>query len=302
MIIATRGRPLDLRWALLSVAYQSLLPHEVIVVDSSSQAEFTANEDSTRELSSVTQVKHLSAPPGLTKQRNIGVEQAVGEIILFIDDDVVLSPNYIERLLAGFDRYPHALGLTGSTLLEQPPGPLLSRFRRILGFRDFRTGEPTWLGEVGYIKSPSHDAQLHVLPGCNMAFRREVFDFLALRFDERLEGYGLAEDYIFTSQVRRYGALVQLESALLFHNALQRNRWSPEYAIAQVANIAQLGRLTKMQFGVNTPALVARIVLRGLRGTIRLGMRGQYPAAVQVALATIATVRGRPVRATVEGD
>jgi GT2 family glycosyltransferase len=202
-----------------SLRSQTCPPHEVIVVDASDEATFRKNEIALAQLETATKAEHVQAEPGLTRQRNIGVERAVEAVILFLDDDVVLSPTYVQDIVEGFERYPHALGLTGSILLERPPNRVAGRLRRLAGFRDFRSGDPTWLGEVGYVMKPAHDLPLHVLPGCNMAFRREVFDILELKFDESLPGYALAEDYIFSSQVRRFGPLLQLTAPKLFHNA-----------------------------------------------------------------------------------
>jgi hypothetical protein len=126
-----------------------------------------------------------------------------------------------------------------------------------------------------------------------MAFRREVFEILELRFDESLSGYALAEDHIFSSQVRRFGPLMQLTSPQLFHNAMQKDRWSEEYARSQVVNLARLGRLTRRQFGVRAGALEARVLLRGLRGAIRMALSGELGAAWRLTKLTSATAADR---------
>ncbi len=293
VIVATLGRPDDLHWLICSLGCQTARPRQVIVVDASDLATFQTNELALSLLDDVTKVEHIPSASGLTRQRNIGVERAAEGLVVFLDDDVVLAPTYLEEIVKGFDRYPRALGLTGTILLERPPNRVAGRLRRLAGFRDFRSGEPTWLGEVGYVMQPSHDQELHVLPGCDMAFRREVFDLLELRFDESLSGYALAEDSIFSSQVRRFGPLLQLTAPKLFHNATQVARWSEDYASWQIVNVARLGRLTRSQFGVKAGAIELRIALRGLRGATRMVLSGEPGAAWRLTKLTCATMVNR---------
>lgn len=293
IIVATVGRPDDLRWLAGSISCQTSLPRQVIVVDASDLPTFHKNAQALAVLDELIHVEHVSATPNLTQQRNIGVERATESLILFLDDDVVLGPSYIQGIIEAFDRYPLALGLTGRILLERPPNRVSGRLRRLAGFRDFRSGKPTWSGEVAYVMQPDKDEELYVLPGCNMAYRREVFDVLGLRFDVSLSGYALAEDYIFSSQVRRFGSLIQLTTPTLFHNSTQAARWSEEYAGSQIVNVARLARLTRRQFGVRAGCVEIRIGLRGLRSVARMALSGDAGAAWRILKLTCTTVTDR---------
>ena len=91
VLVVTRGRPGALRRALESVAACEPAPHEVLVVDGDRDA---AAEETVSELGSSVpfDVTYAVAPPGVSVQRNRGVDLATGDVIVFLDDDVVVDP------------------------------------------------------------------------------------------------------------------------------------------------------------------------------------------------------------------
>jgi len=105
VIIPTMNRLKDLRITLSSIAEQSRIPNEVIVVDQS-------DDDCTKKFindlasaSNVLRYVHLDTK-SLTKARNLGLERATGEVLLFLDDDVTLDKCYIERIIETFEGNP----------------------------------------------------------------------------------------------------------------------------------------------------------------------------------------------------
>ncbi len=55
---------------------------------------------------------------GLAKGRNAGIARARGERIVFIDDDVLPLPNFVEEHLRAHDRAPKAIGRGGAINVE----------------------------------------------------------------------------------------------------------------------------------------------------------------------------------------
>lgn len=53
--------------------------------------------------------------------RNAGAAQAEGEILIFVDDDVLLLPNYVAGLAAEHEQFPHLIGM-GRFLPYLPAG------------------------------------------------------------------------------------------------------------------------------------------------------------------------------------
>jgi GT2 family glycosyltransferase len=226
VIICTRDRPEDLRRALDSVANQTLLPDRVLVVDSS---EDDRSEKETRRQAaehSGVEFQHIRSAPGLTRQRNCGVAASRGQVIHFLDDDVVCEPGYLAAIMACFAADPNGevLGVGGLVTNVRPARP--SRWKNLFGLsaadqgRVLASGRPTIVFET--------DRQLDVdwLSGCCMSYRAIVFS--SEKFDETLPGYGLGEDVDFSYRVRQKGRLVVTPEARLEHHQSERNRLQVE--------------------------------------------------------------------------
>lgn len=101
---------------------------------------------------------------GLSNARNAGVKNARGEIIAFVDDDAVADVNWLENLIKNYED-PMVVGVGG--LIK----PL------------WESGSPAWFPEelnwvVGcsYKGLPEHRACVRNPIGCNMSFRKSVFE------------------------------------------------------------------------------------------------------------------------------
>lgn len=98
VIIPTYNRQLYLQEALAALAQQTLAPadFEVIVVDDGST-------DGTREVVETavfpTALHHLwQENQGDATARNTGAAQSQGEIILFLDDDILVQPDFLAQI------------------------------------------------------------------------------------------------------------------------------------------------------------------------------------------------------------
>lgn len=71
---------------------------------------------------------------GLTRARLRGIAAATSPLILFVDDDVVLNPDYLERAKSYFDAYPFvgALGGWGEAEYEQAYPSWMKEFLGLL--------------------------------------------------------------------------------------------------------------------------------------------------------------------------
>jgi GT2 family glycosyltransferase len=185
---------------LKSIAAQTRLPDEVIIVDASDQEEMY---DHLQSYSAGHSLKlcYFKSEPGLTHQRNIGVKVSSGDVVLFLDDDVILEKEYVSRILDVFesDRRQEVGGATGCiTNITKPSLVGLGRerlrwfiknlfFLPIYADGRFRpSGFPTWVWGAERV------LEIECLSGSNMAFRKEVLD--TFQFDENLQGYCYMED------------------------------------------------------------------------------------------------------------
>ena len=94
---------------LESLKTQTMLPHEIIVVDSHSS---DATAAVAQQYSDVLPLRVITAKKwGVAHARNEGAEKATGELFLFVDADVTLPPNFIEQLM--HQASPRALQVGG---------------------------------------------------------------------------------------------------------------------------------------------------------------------------------------------
>lgn len=119
IIIPTYNRSASLQRTLESLACQDAdqWSFEVIVVD----------DGSTDETSNICQqpypfyLRYLRQEnQGSAKARNAGAELAVGNILIFLDDDMIAEPGYLSGLLEEHRMYPHivAMGIERPCLIE----------------------------------------------------------------------------------------------------------------------------------------------------------------------------------------
>ncbi len=205
VIICTRNRCADLLHTLHSLAKQTELPEELIIVDSSSSP--IANEDSfaavfTPTFFPATKLIYLHTSPGLPYQRNQGVARASCDIIHFLDDDVELDADYISQMNHAFAQHSEFAGGMGEVKniphsIQYTAYCMLSRV--FLLQRNFASGNFTLSGLPTHAYGTSQFKKVEVLGGCCMSYRRSVF--AKHTFDESLGGYAFMEDCDFSRRV-----------------------------------------------------------------------------------------------------
>jgi glycosyltransferase involved in cell wall biosynthesis len=226
--IATTGRAPILTPTLRVIAEQARLPDLVIV---SATAPEDVEPAATEGLPFETRV--LVGPKGLCAQRN-AVLDALGadDVVLFLDDDFLIAPQFLERLEQLFAAHPDVAMITGTVIADGVSGPGLSPEdgERILK----AAPAPETPGTI----SPAWNGY-----GCNFAMRMAPIRAHSLRFDESLPLYGWLEDVDFSGQIERHGKIVRASGLLGVHLGTKRAR-SPGHRLgySQIANPVYLLR------------------------------------------------------------
>lgn len=230
VIIVTYRRPGDLDEALASVLVQRRAPDDVLVV---AQPDDVATRPVVEAYAAKTEglVRLVENHRGdaLTIARNVGVEAARGDVLVFLDDDVVIDPGYLGIVDAHFEVHPGVLGVQGHWAGGYPQGPrgrLKAAFARLFLLTRYETRGCRVLpsGHLTYPLAPRGPTPCQWLSGCNMAYRREVFR--EHRFDERLLRGSFGEDWDFAHRLwrRHPGSLVLLPGARLVHKSSPLSR------------------------------------------------------------------------------
>ncbi|MBQ3464304.1 glycosyltransferase [Candidatus Saccharibacteria bacterium] len=176
-VFNTGASALPLAQKLLSDNYENL---EILLIDDGS------TDNSLKLLSSLKspKVKLLPKPNGgVSSARNLGLDNAGGEFILFVDSDDDVSPDFISKLVKAVSKDDVSLAMTGV------------RYKKL----SQKTDEDVYLNafpkkpgeslETYVLRSLLHDGRLY--PVFNKIFRANVIKQHSLRFNEHLK---FAED------------------------------------------------------------------------------------------------------------
>jgi GT2 family glycosyltransferase len=201
-----------------SIINQSVLPYELIVVDSSDERGLdTRIIDIFKPLPFKFIYKYTSV--GLTHQRNVGVEIASGDYLFFFDDDVVLNSDYHQKVLNVYEDNITAMGVGGIVINERTFTFQQTLLRKAF-FLPTASGNNNILpsGQLDYVNGATLNTIIKVdaLFGCLFSFKKEVFD--TYRFDENLSGYAAGEDVDFSYRVSRKFNLFLTPFAKAYHN------------------------------------------------------------------------------------
>lgn len=201
IVVPTKNRSEDLLKAVRSVIAQDRLPDELILVDQSdSDSSRSAVQAMVKGTGGTVNLIYIYDPHvrGLVHAKQVGVANSSGDIVCFLEDDVVLERDYVWQMEQGFADHPTMMGCCGviTNLPELPPNYvwLFHFFHRGI-FHDPRVGVHGYLSGRG-------DAMIssRFLSGGTSAFRKIVFD--KVPFDLANEFFML-EDIDFSMRATR---------------------------------------------------------------------------------------------------
>lgn len=223
--LPTKNRPDDLVAAIGSILTQRRLPDELIVVDQSPgdesrrrvEARFAQGHGSGMQLTYI----HDPTISGLVPAKQVAAQLFGSDILCFLEDDVVLEPDYLDELERGFVQRADMLGCCGvvTKLPPLPPfyGAMFHLFHRGI-FRDPRVGVHGRFEGGGHSLIPSR-----ALSGGLSAWRREVFD--AIPFDVANDFFMLEDIDFSTRAEAHFGPRFFINpNARLAHNMSPLNR------------------------------------------------------------------------------
>jgi glycosyltransferase involved in cell wall biosynthesis len=112
---------------LAGVRRSSYRDYELIVVDNGS----TDNSVAIAQAHGA-RVAHCPGPSGPGAARNTGAKQATGQILLFVDADVVVHDDVLDRVVARFIEDPEVAAVFGSYDDRPPAKNFLSQYKNLL--------------------------------------------------------------------------------------------------------------------------------------------------------------------------
>ena len=226
LVICTYRRKRDLARTLGDITACNALPEQIVVVHGVEVKEQTALPQNASD--STAAVQHLYCEPGLTKQRNAGINALGNHIhtVHFIDDDFSPAPTYFSALAAHFDHHPEAIGAGGVfDPLQQPSS--IGFWKRLFLLDSLKPGIFLGSGQTSEsqaradLLSPDF-TEVEWLSGCSFSFRRSLFD--SERFNEALTGAAIDEDLEFCLRAGKQGILHSVSAARGLHRKSSATR------------------------------------------------------------------------------
>ena len=210
VVIPTYGREGVLCDTLKSVLAQTYVNYEVIVVDQTQRHEPTTQAfldqlaaDEKIQLYTVTWAS-------LPAARNYAIERANGSIFLFLDDDVELPEGFLEAHAQGFEGRPEVGAVAGRVFDRMKLSEAKDLAIEMLPPEAMDPGIAWYHIDLVHTVKPQ---RVLTARGCNMSFRRSVFEQYGLRFDERCRGSAVREESDFCLRVRKTGMIIWYEPA-----------------------------------------------------------------------------------------
>ncbi len=249
--IATTGRAATLTETLREVARQTCKPDHVAICPAQD-----GDVDHEGLAGLGLPITYSHGDRGASAQRNALLRDMPDvDIVLFLDDDCFLAPDYIAELVALFAALPDVVLATGALLADGATGP------------GYSPADARAMIAAAPRPSDRRIEDVFCGYGCNMAVRWS--SARGLRFDENLPLYSWAEDVEFSRQLAPFGRLVRSGALQGVHLATKRGRTSGlRFGYSQIANQAYLRR----KGVITTRVAIAqggRNVLANLRGFIR---------------------------------
>lgn len=229
VIIPTKNRPVDLARTIETLAVQTVSPLELIIVDQSAEKSFH------QLVPFPVRWIHDPTLSGAAAARNAAFKQAGGDIWLFLDDDVLLEPDFIEEILKPYDS--SVTGVSGIITNYSPPlkQRLWETIFQLGPFRDERQTIYRNAGRLGDAKP----IRVRQFGGGLMSFRASAIR--DHRFDPNLTGASPGEDIDFCAGLPRGSVLLIAPRARLIHNRSPESR-DPTHWISVAAQVGSYMR------------------------------------------------------------
>lgn len=212
---------------------------------------------------------------GLSHARNCGIHNAQGDILVYVDDDALVNPQYLSTYADFFQRNPHAVA-AGGPILPQYDG----------------CEEPSWMSHYTrqlvtgklYLGEKEREFSKGAYPGGgNAAYRKSVFDAVGLfNTDLGRKGnslIGAEEKDLFDKMTSRGMRFYYLPTAILYH-LIPPKKLTKDYFDRLTYGIGVSERMRTLQIGKKK--YLSRMVKEAVKwgGTLVLwtgfALKGQF--------------------------
>lgn len=202
VIIATYNRNRVLVNSINSVLAQKFASFELLIIDQSKKHN-KKTQDFLDKLKN-KKVRYFKIfPPSLPAARNFGLKKALGDIVIYIDDDVILDKGFIK---AHYDSYIKKKAVAVAGRIKEKNKPVSDK---LLFLRKTSFGA----GNFNYPRF----AYAETAQGCNMSYKKSLLKKIG-GFDTNFIGNAMREESDVSFKIRKLGKKILYNpKASLFH-------------------------------------------------------------------------------------
>jgi len=206
IIIPTYNRPELCKrtvQSILDLGLSNSLPRieiEIIVADDGSELVNIPNFSESDNIILITNKKNL----GEAKIRNLGAEKCTGEIIFFVDDDIIIRENIFIKHIKAYEEFEKVKAIVSNTQNINGETKEVSKLNLYLNTRGMNKYKD-------YDKIPGNYLVTQVC-----SFDKEFFYEIG-KFDEDMEAYGWEDQEIGLRVEKNSGELIFIKSDVIYH-------------------------------------------------------------------------------------
>ena len=223
VVVPTKDRKDDLRKAINSIGTQLRKPDQFIVVDQSSEPIHEYDLFMFRNLLGKECEFHYiynTSVAGLVEAKHFGVLHSTGDIVCFLEDDIVLEPEYLSHIEVSFLADPEMCGMSGVVTNTPRSSRAYVFFHELFHRGIFADPRPRVYADCARQNAGQFQSILirsPALSGGVSAWRKEVFGRVSF---DLASGFHMIEDIDFSIRVQReFGPCLYINpSARLAHN------------------------------------------------------------------------------------
>jgi glycosyltransferase involved in cell wall biosynthesis len=228
VIVCTYQRHGSVITLLKCLEAQEYKDFEVLIIDGGDEASYQKLVSIAKEFTLPMDVKVMRSHKGLTRQRNLGLRFASGDLLCLLDDDVEFDPTFLGDVVALFNTpsMEKVGGISGYDVTNYPERVNLRwRLRRFLKtVPSLEPGAINRLGRsvpVGFFRPFSGCKRVGFFYGFCMIYRRAAVE--GILFDEVLPTYG-GEDRDFSFRVSQNWILLICGDLHVRHRRSEQSR------------------------------------------------------------------------------
>jgi GT2 family glycosyltransferase len=232
IVIATHNRLSLLKECIESIVKSDFDDYEVIIAHSGIQ-------EGTEEFIKTcpSHFKYLKCKEkGAAKQRNEGVEIAVGKWIVFLDDDVEIQTDFLSKLYTCHLANPQAKGISGSIVNQyySELSPTTKKVLKICGVDTNVRIDGKVLGPALNFLPRQEGADVEPIdwmPTCVCSYEKDILIELGV-FPSQFVGYSYGEDLYLSLLVSQKHPVLLCRKAKLYHKDIGSTSHKNHFDIA----------------------------------------------------------------------